>query len=122
MGRTKAQENAKYLLRELLISDPGNVLRTACAHIRLCVSELRAAQKLEARGDSAPLDKIAASLEARGVAPEVARRICGFPALESDALKRRRNGATEAGAGSSKAARATTASEESESDAESEGV
>ena len=71
-----------------------------------------------------PLERIVASLEDLGVSSGMARRICGFPALESDALKRRRDGATEDGpASSSKVARATPANEvQSETDAESDGA
>ncbi len=109
MGRTPAREHARNLLREFSIEDPTLELRKACAHLRLCASGLRAAVWQAHRGDSGPLERIVASLEDLGVSSGMARRICGFPAIESDALKRRRDGATEDGAGCSKAARATPA-------------
>jgi hypothetical protein len=125
MGRTPAQQNAAYLLRELSIDDPHNELRIACAHLQLSVSGMRTARKEAARGDSVPLGKIVASLEARGVSSDMARRICGIHGLDSDGPKRPRDAASEDGAtsSSSKAARATPADEaQSESDAESEGA
>ena len=124
MGRTPSQQNAAYLLRELSIDDPDNKLRIACAHLQLSVSGMRTARKEAARGDSVPLGKIVASLEALGVAAEMARRICGIHGLDSDGPKRPRDAATEDGpACSSKASRATPAEEvQSENDAESEGT
>ena len=124
MGLTLAQRNARNLLREMSIEDPNCELRRACAHLWLSVNNLRNPRKQAAKGDSAPLERIVASLEDLGVSSGMARRICGFPALESDALKRRRDGATEDGpASSSKVARATPANEvQSETDAESAGA
>ena len=87
------QRNARNLLREMSIEDPNCELRRACAHLWLSVNNLRNPRKQAAKGDSAPLERIVASLEDLGVSSGMARRICGFPALESDALKRRRDGA-----------------------------
>ena len=124
MVLTQAQKNAKNLLLEMCIEDPNYELRNACAHLWLSLSVLRIPRKQAARGDSGPLQKIAETLENRGVSSGMARRICGFPALESDGLKRRLDGATDGGpASSSKAARAAPANDaQSETDAESDGA
>ena len=124
MGLTQAQRNARNLLREMSIEDPNCELRRACAHLWLSENVLRNSRKQAAKGDSAPLENILASLEALGVAPDMARRICGMLGLDSDGLKRRLDAASDDGpATSSKAARATPASEvQSENDAESEGT
>jgi hypothetical protein len=124
MGLSAAKQAAKVLLSLLSIADPDLALRRACAYTKLSVTVLRDAQWQGAKGNWTPLEERVRSLELQGVAPEMARRICGFPALESDALKRRRDGATEDGpASSSKVARATPANEvQSETDAESDGA
>ena len=124
MGLTQAQRNARNLLREMSIEDPNRDLRRACAHRWISVNVLRNPRKQAAKGNWTPLEEWVHSLELQAVPPEMARRICGFPALESDAVKRRRDGATEDGpASSSKVARATPANEvQSETDAESDGA
>ncbi len=109
---TLAQQNAKNLLSSLRIDDPERTLRRACAYTRLSVSGLKDAYWERAKGNGMPLEDCVRSLELEGVAPEMARRICGMPGLDSDTLKRRRDAASEDGpACSSKAARATPAME-----------
>ena len=124
MGLTAAQQGAKFLLSSLSIDDPDLELRRACAHTRLSVLVLRDAHWEGAKGNGTPLEERVRSLELQGVAPEMARRICGMLGLDSDGLKRRRDAASEDGpASSSKAARAAAAIEvQSEIDAESEGT
>ncbi len=124
MGLSDAKQSARNLLRALGIDDPDLALRRACAYTRLSASVLREARRECAKGNWTPLEERVRSLEAQGVAPDMARRICGMLGPDSAGLKRRLDAASDDGpASSSKAARATEASEvESESDAASEGV
>ena len=124
MGLSAAKQAAKVLLSLLSIADPDLALRRACAYTKLSVTVLRDAQWQGAKGNWTPLEERVRSLELQGVAPEMARRICGMPGPDSDGLKRRLDAASDDGpASSSKAARATPANEvQSETDAESDGA
>ena len=124
MGLSAAKQAAKVLLSLLSIADPDLALRRACAYPKLSVTVLRDAQWQGAKGNWTPLEERVRSLELQGVAPEMARRICGMPGPDSDGLKRRLDAASDDGpASSSKAARATPANDaHSESDVESDGV
>ena len=84
MGLTLAQRNARNLLREMSIEDPNCELRRACAHLWLSVNVLRNPRKQAAKGNWTPLEERVRSLELQGVAPEMARRICGMPGPDSD--------------------------------------
>ena len=123
MGLTAAQERARYLLQHLSIPDPTLQLRKACAEIGLSALVLRKAKREAETTNTEPLRNVAASLVDRGVPTEIACRICGIYVLDSNVLKRRRDGAAEAEPGRSKAARSTLATaHDSEDDAGSEGA
>ena len=123
MGLTEAQRNAKRLLQNLQIDDSDLTLRKACADIELSAVPLGVARRKAANGNTEPLRTVAARLVARGVIDEMARRICGIQGLDSDVVKRRRDGAAEDEPARGKAARSTPATaHDSEDDAGSDGA